>query len=136
MPLRPEECQRCVESLRQALPALQAVYLFGSQATEMSRHDSDVDLAVLLPLAMASDQRWALAGTLASLLDRDVDLVDLRDASTVMQYQVVSEGAPLWRAGTEADEFELAIFSEYWDLGIKRRVLMEDIKRRESIYGR
>jgi predicted nucleotidyltransferase len=125
-----------VERLRERLPSLQAVYLFGSQASGEAGAASDVDLAVLLPAPLSPIRRWELAEELADLLQRDVDLVDLRDASTVLRHQVLEQNTRLWSGGIEADEFELAAFSEYWDLAIQRRELLADIKRRGSIHGR
>ncbi|MBZ9559613.1 MULTISPECIES: nucleotidyltransferase domain-containing protein [unclassified Modicisalibacter] len=127
---------RCVNILRECLPALQAVYLFGSQASGQHETSSDVDLAILLPAPLGAYQRWELAERVAELLNRDVDLVDLRCASTVMQHQVVEHGRRLWSGGTEADEFELTALSEYWDLAILRHDLLDDIQQRGSIHGR
>ncbi|MGL6212513.1 type VII toxin-antitoxin system MntA family adenylyltransferase antitoxin [Billgrantia desiderata] len=125
-----------VKYLVSALPELQAVYLYGSQATGQATQDSDVDLALLLPSAMAPEQRWQINGEVAERLRADVDLVDLRRSSTALQYQVVTEGRKLWQHGNSSDEFELMVLSEYWDLAIQRRELIEDIKHRGSVYGR
>ncbi|TDX32100.1 nucleotidyltransferase-like protein [Modicisalibacter xianhensis] len=130
------ELKRCLDYLQDALPDLQAVYLFGSQAKGSANAMSDVDLAVLVPYPLAGTLRWELTGQLADLLNRDVDLVDLRIASTVMQHQIVSEGQRLWSRDHEADEFELAAMSEYWDLAIQRRELIADIKQRGHVHGR
>lgn len=127
---------RCVEHLKAALPGLQAVYLFGSQATEDASEGSDVDLAVLLLPPLAADRRWELMGRLADLLDQDVDLVDLRRASTIMQHQIVQDGKRLWSRNLDTDEFELTVLSEYWDLSIQRQDLIADIKQRGHIHGR
>ncbi|WP_234247271.1 hypothetical protein [Billgrantia desiderata] len=62
--------------------------------------------------------------------------MDLRQTSTALQYQVVTEGRKLWQSGNSSDEFELMVLSEYWDLAIQRRELIEDIKQRGSVYGR
>ncbi|SFH70514.1 type VII toxin-antitoxin system MntA family adenylyltransferase antitoxin [Modicisalibacter xianhensis] len=130
------ELKRCLDYLKDALPDLQAVYLFGSQAKGNANAISDVDLAALLPSPLAGTLRWELTGQLADLLNRDVDLVDLRSASTVMQHQIVSEGQRLWSRDLEADEFELATMSQYWDLAIQRRELIADIKQRGHVHGR
>ncbi|XKE47280.1 nucleotidyltransferase domain-containing protein [Halomonas organivorans] len=135
MPMTPSELNRCTRHLQKALPELQAVYLFGSQADGSAGAASDVDLAILLPSPLTADRRWALAGQLAALLDRDIDLVDLREASTVMQHQVLTEGRALWRRDLQVEEFELAALSEYWDLAILRRDLIDDIKQRGRIHG-
>lgn len=133
--VRPE-LQQCLHYLRVALPDLQAAYLFGSQATGDASEASDTDLAVLLPSPLSADLRWELMGQLAELLNQDVDLVDLRSASTVMQHQILQDGKRIWNQGIDTDEFELAALSEYWDLAIQRRELIADIKQRGHIHGR
>lgn len=122
--------------LAATLPALQAVYLFGSQATGEATQESDVDLALLLAAPLPPEQRWQLSGDLADRLGKEVDLIDLRRASTVFQHQVVTTGERLWHRGSDSDEFELTVQSEYWDLAIQRRALIADIKQRGSVHGR
>lgn len=78
--------------LRQALPELMAVYSFGSQAQNNAGPDSDLDLAVLVAGYVDSVSLWQLGNKLANELDIDVDLLDLRAASTVMQYQILTGG--------------------------------------------
>lgn len=132
----PEELRSITDLLANALPSLQALYLFGSQVTGEASRDSDVDLAVLLPEPLSTEQRWQLSNALADRLGKAVDLIDLRQASTVMQQQVLSEGLRLWQRGNDSDEFELTVQSEYWDLTIQRRELIADIQHRGSIHGR
>ncbi|SHF16048.1 Predicted nucleotidyltransferase [Modicisalibacter ilicicola DSM 19980] len=135
MPLEPLALERCLQRLREQLPELQAVYLFGSEASGHAGSASDVDLAVLLPTPLSATVRWTLMDQLAEIVGRDVDLVDLRGASTVMQRQVLEGGQRLWANLHDADEFELSSLSEYWDLTIKRRQLIDDIKQRGRIHG-
>ncbi len=74
------------------LPDAQAVYLFGSFGGPYERPASDIDLAVLMPEPLEPLRRWELQEQLASALGRDIDLVDLRDAPTVLRMQVVDGG--------------------------------------------
>lgn len=136
MPCSRSDLETITDYLVASLPSLQAVYLFGSQATGETTPASDVDLAVLLPAPLAAEQRWHLSGELADRLGADVDLIDLRQASTVLQHQVVTGGQRLWHRGLDSDEFELMVQSEYWDLAIQRRQLIADIKQRGSVHGR
>lgn len=136
MSCSPDALAAVSEYLAAALPELQAVYLYGSQATGAATLDSDVDLALLLPTRLAAEQRWQMSGEVAERLRADVDLVDLRQTSNALQFQVVTEGRKLWQRGISSDEFELMVLSEYWDLAIQRRELIEDIKQRGSVYGR
>ena len=95
-----------------SLPDTLAIYLFGSCASGQARDDSDVDLAVLTVTPVSPQLRWDTAQTLAKLLARDVDLVVLREASTVMRLQVVAHGERLYcRDHAAAGLFETTTFS-------------------------
>lgn len=122
--------------LQTKLPNLLAVYLFGSQANGAAGPDSDLDLAVLLAGQAEPLQLWPLAGELADLAGCPVDLLDLRAASTVMQYQIITTGRRLWAADAQADLFESFILSEKTALDSARAGLLADIQREGRVYGR
>jgi predicted nucleotidyltransferase len=128
----------CVQAhIQQSLPGLIAIYLFGSQATGEAIATSDVDLAILVQGKIEPLRLWELAGELADLVHRPVDLVDLRAASTVMQHQIVSNGHRLWACpGIDAGTYELFIFSEKMKLDEARAGLLDDISKDGRIYGR
>ena len=94
------------------------------------------DLAILLPRPADAETLWHLGDQIAGALGQDVDLVDLRQASTVMRHQVITQGTRLWQRDQAADEFELSCLSEYWDLQIMRRGILSDIRQRGSVYDR
>lgn len=125
-----------VSALRLRLPGLLAVYLFGSRATEQAGGDSDLDLAVLVEGKLEPLATWELAQSLAGLVDCDVDLIDLRAASTVLQYQVITTGTRLWNKDVQASLYECAILSQKTDLDTARAGLLEDIEREGRVYGR
>jgi predicted nucleotidyltransferase len=125
-----------VVAIRSRYPHTLAVYAFGSQVQGTAGPQSDLDLAVLVagyadPLAL-----WDLAGHLADVVGYPVDLLDLRAASTVMQYQVVTTGQCLWSAGVQTALFECFVLSEKTALDTARAPLMADIKAQGRIYGR
>lgn len=118
------------------LPDLQGLYLFGSTAAGHDHRDSDLDLAVLLPRPLAPLARWELAQDLARALGRDVDLLDLRGASTVMRVQVVAHGRLLIdRAPPARALFEALALSDYARLNEERRAILRDVQLRGSVYG-
>lgn len=78
-----------IEYIRQSVPSLTALYRFGSQAKGTARPDSDIDLAILARDPIPNIRRFEIAQELAAQLHLDVDLVDLRTASTVMRMQVL-----------------------------------------------
>lgn len=72
-----------------------AVILFGSAARGALRPESDVDIAYLSDATCSAYERFMTAQRLADLLKREVDLVDFRQASTVLQAQIVGNGVIL-----------------------------------------
>jgi uncharacterized protein len=125
-----------VEYIKKSIPDLIALYRFGSQAKGTARPDSDVDLAVLSRVALSELRRFELAQELATQLHRDVDLVDLRSASTVMRMQVISTGECLFTISDRLQgEFEDLVYSAYARLNEERREILNDVRARGSVYA-
>jgi len=125
-----------VSLLQQELPGLVAVYRFGSTSTGDARRGSDVDVAVLVEDALDPVRRFELQERLAALLRRDVDLVDLRSASTVLRMQVVAHGCLLCAPDdAERGRFEDGVFSSYARLNEERRAILERVDREGRVYG-
>jgi predicted nucleotidyltransferase len=126
-----------VDALLEALPDCQAIYRFGSWGTEMARGESDIDLAVLPRQSLDTVRCWELGQSLATIAGRDVDLVDLLRASTVLRMQVVSGGERLHCADLEqVESFEDRVFSSYARFNEERREILADVRRRGSVYGK
>ena len=125
-----------IETLRQSLPNAMAVYAFGSRVNGTANPQSDLDLAVLVAGYADPLQLWDTASKLSDIVGCPVDLLDLRAASTVMQYQVVATGKRLWAANVQAGLFECYVLSEKTALDTARAPLMRDIAETGSIYGR
>jgi predicted nucleotidyltransferase len=124
-----------VTMLRDKWPNALAIYAFGSQVQGQANTQSDLDLAILVggytdPLAL-----WNAAGTISDIVGCEVDLLDLRAASTVMQYQVITTGKRLWNADVQAGLFECFVLSEKTALDSARAPLMRDIAASGKIYG-
>ena len=125
-----------VDHLRRHLPALLAVYGFGSRVPGTAGADRALDLAVLVAGRADVLQLWSLSGDLADLAGCPVDLIDLRAASTVMQYQVITTGQRWWTLDSQAALWEAAVLSDKTELDEARRPLLEDIAREGRIHGR
>lgn len=123
--------------LREAIPSLQAIYLFGSVETEYFTKESDIDVAVLTPEPLAPLVRWQLLEQLAKALNRDIDLVDLANATTVMQFQVVSTGERIYAANVlEMEWWELRVYQLYLTLNDDRKPILDAIQASGRIYGK
>lgn len=128
--------EQVLAHLLAGLPDLMAVYVFGSQATGGAHADSDLDLAVLAAGPVNPLLLWQIAGELADIVAVPVDLLDLRAASTVMQYQVITTGRRLWNKDSQAGIFESYILSEKTALDAARAALLADIQKEGKVHGR
>ncbi len=123
--------ERLIQLVLETWPDTQAIYLFGSWGTECERPESDVDIAVLLPAAQAK-KAGSLVLTnlhlaLHTALKREVDLVNLRQAPTVLQKEVVVAGRRIYCvSGTVVDEFELLVFALYQKLNEERAGILAE----------
>lgn len=123
--------------LREKLTDLLAVYRFGSSGTPYERPDSDLDLAVFTGRPLPVVELWYLSQELAALVKRDVDLIDLAAASTVMRAQVVGNGERIYCTNrVQCEIFEDYVYASYARLGEERREIIEDIRLRRQVYGR
>ncbi|MBA2353777.1 MAG: nucleotidyltransferase domain-containing protein [Acidobacteria bacterium] len=122
--------------LRAGIPGLVAAYRFGSSAAGTGRPGSDVDLAILTDHRLEPVARFKLQEQLASALHTDVDLVDLRAASTVMASQVVTTGILLYERDAPARHvFENFVYGRYARLNEERRGILERIAQEGTVYG-
>jgi predicted nucleotidyltransferase len=124
-----------VRAIQTEFPECLAIHVFGSRATIDATECSDLDLAVLLPGYADPSRLWNLSESLATLAGCDVDLVDMRAASTVMQHQILMNGRRLLAKQPQADLFECFVLSEKTALDEARAGLLQDIGKRGKIYG-
>ena len=125
-----------INQIKSALPSVLAIYAFGSQITGHANENSDLDLAVLIDGQVETFDLWDLASQLSEIAGCDVDLLNMRLASTVMQYQILQTGRTLWAKQPDAGIFESFILSEKINLDVLRKELLDDIDQRGSIYAR
>ena len=127
--------EQIIDCLSEAVPSLQAVYLFGSVVTEHFTDESDIDLAILASDTLDPLVRWEILQQLGADLNRDVDLVDLTIATTVMQFQVVSTGERIFATDPAAMEWwELKVYQLYLTLNDDRKPILDAIQASGRIY--
>lgn len=128
-----------VKLIVQSYAQTQAIYLFGSHGTPDERKDGDVDVAILLPALDAK-----LVGSLAlsplrqgleRILRKDVDLVNLREVSTVFQKEIIMANRRIYCADSYAvDEFEMLVLSFYCKLNEEREEILTEFARTGRAY--
>ncbi len=118
--------KQLIQEVRLLIPNVKLIYLFGSQANGLSNQKSDIDIAVLEPNKIDPVTRFDIQETLATKFNKDVDLVDLLSASTVMQNQIIQQGILLFGDETERCKFEMQVLSMYQRLNTERADILKD----------
>lgn len=113
--------------LKQSIPNLEAVLLYGSAITEHFSSHSDVDVAVWTGKKLDSVYRWEVQEHIARELSRDVDLVDMEACSEVMAYEIVRTGEVIFQ--NDFDKVNLYLTKVFWlylDLQENRQKMLDD----------
>ena len=106
------------------------VYLFGSTVSARLLEQSDVDIGVLYKPDCIPDmmQRLQEQTELSGLLQREVDLVTLNQASPILGYQVLKYGECILKPDQRAaNQFFVCTLNEYFDLKMCRRVIEQSL---------
>jgi predicted nucleotidyltransferase len=120
--------ETAVHRIDAAFPDNIAIYLFGSYAAGMQSADSDLDLAILGAHRLDGIARMQVARDIAAELDREIDLIDLRDASTVLAKEVIAKGKPLLVHDADAAlDFEARTLSDYGRLQEERSGILDSV---------
>jgi uncharacterized protein len=70
-----------------------------------------------------------------AVVNRDVDLINLRLAPTVLQKEIVMNGRRIYQTiGTTADEFEMLVLSLYQKLNEERAEILAEGLRSGKFY--
>lgn len=112
------------------------ILLFGSFAKGNAREDSDIDLAYFSKHPLSSYERFNLAGELATVANREVDLVDIKRIDTVFTMEIFEQGIPIYiRDENEFTRQKIRAYSMYATLSEQRAPILEAIKERGSVFG-
>lgn len=132
--LEKDELDLMLSKLQSYEPLL--VYGFGSKAENRERADSDLDIAYLCRQDVADIDNFNLAQLLAEKVGREVDLIQLKKASTVLKSQILKNGVLLFSKGKKIQhEFEMYALSDYARLNEERKPILDRIKKEGTVYG-
>jgi len=124
------------QTLKQYIPNLKAIYIFGSFAQNQQNSSSDLDIAILADKKLNNIKRWEIATKLANKLNIDIDLVDLLEANTILKFQIISKGKRIYGEGFEIEKFEMIAISQYQNFIAERQPIVDEILKNKSILGK
>lgn len=129
-----ERLEQAVSILKEYKPSV--IYLFGSAGRNELREDSDIDIAFLTEEDLDEYDVFMKAQDLADILKKDVDLINLKKASTVFKAQVVGTGKIIYCSNdSERMFFEMRSLKSYALLNEEREEILKNVKKRGTVYG-
>lgn len=136
MYLKNEDKQLIIDTLKQEIPELQAIYIFGSQSDGSATSKSDIDIAYLSTKTLTNVERWEVSQKLASLLSMDIDLIELSTTNTIFRYQILSTAERIYGHGYEVESFETLAYSFYLRFKEERQPIVDAIMENKSVFGK
>lgn len=113
-----------------------AIFIFGSAARGHMKPDSDIDIAFLNDKFFSDYDIFMASQEMADIIKRDVDLIDLSRASTIMQAQVVKSGIIIQNTDAlRTSLFQMNALKEYAVLNEQRQCILDAIRERGFEYG-
>lgn len=102
------------------------VILFGSFVKGNFRNDSDIDIAYLSDKEISNIERFKISQEIADKLSREVDIVDLKTASSVLKAQIIGTGEVIYcEDENRKDLFFMRALKEYALLNEERDVVLK-----------
>lgn len=130
-----EKQKQIIEKLKQHLDP-DFIILFGSFAKGTTHAESDVDLAFFSDKQLSSYERFLIAGELALIVEKEVDLVDIKQIDTVFTLQIFEQGVPIYiKNENEFTRQKMRAYSMYATLNEQRLAIINSIKERGSVLG-
>ena len=113
-----------------------AIVLFGSYARNDQREDSDIDLAIRVDREIDSKELFNIKIELEEILEKDVDLIDLKNAQDGIRYEILVNGITIYvKDELRFELYKLDMYREYLELNESKKIIIDNIKKGEKIYG-
>jgi len=110
------------------------IYLFGSAKTGKMRPDSDVDLAFFSDKHFDDYEVFLVAQELAEVLGREVDLINLGQASEVFRAEIVGSREVIFESDVQRRYwFEMNALMDFALLNERRQPILDRIQERGTV---
>lgn len=113
------------------------IIIFGSYATGTMHSESDIDIAFYRDgYTFSAYELFIVSQELADILTIEVDLIDLKEASTVFAAQIFSTGTVIYSKDDNLRmELHMRTYKMYAKLNEERQPILDSINETGSVYG-
>lgn len=113
-----------------------AIVLFGSYARGTQNAESDIDIAIKPNTNISKKQIFYLSQDLEEKIKTEVDLINLDDINDSFRYEILINGKTIYcKDEFKFELYKLDMYREYLELNESRQIIIDRIKKGDSIYG-
>ena len=113
-----------------------AIVLFGSYARGTQNAESDIDIAIKPNTNISKKQIFYLSQDLEEEIKTEVDLINLDDINDSFRYEILINGKTIYcKDELKFELYKLDMYREYLELNESRQIIIDRIKKGDSIYG-
>lgn len=113
-----------------------AIVLFGSYARGTQNAESDIDIAIKPNTNIRKKQIFYLSQDLEEKIKIEVDLINLDDINDSFRYEILINGKTIYcKDEFKFELYKLDMYREYLELNESRQIIIDRIKKGDSIYG-
>ena len=113
-----------------------AIVLFGSYARGTQNSESDIDIAIKPNTNISKKQIFYLSQELEEKIKTEVDLINLDDINDSFRYEILINGKTIYcKDELKFELYKLDMYREYLELNESRQMIIDRIKKGDSIYG-
>lgn len=114
----------------------EAIVLFGSYARGTQNAESDIDIAIKPNTNISKKQIFYLSQDLEEEIKTEVDLINLDDINDSFRYEILINGKTIYcKDELKFELYKLDMYREYLELNESRQIIIDRIKKGDSIYG-
>ena len=114
----------------------EAIVLFGSYARGTQNAESDIDIAIKQNTNISKKQIFYLSQELEEKIKTEVDLINLDDINDSFRYEILINGKTIYcKDELKFELYKLDMYREYLELNESRQIIIDRIKKGDSIYG-
>ena len=114
----------------------EAIVLFGSYARGTQNAESDIDIAIKPNTNISKKQIFYLSQELEEKIKTEVDLINLDDINDSFRYEILINGKTIYcKDEFKFELYKLDMYREYLELNESRQIIIDRIKKGDSIYG-
>ena len=116
---------------------IECIVIFGSYVRESQTPQSDIDIAIKIKGGITKKELNDISKQLEEILKKEVDLIDLDNANSILKYEILYSGMPIYiKNEYYYDLYVIDACNEFLEVNEDRESIINRIIAGGDIYGK